>query len=423
MLNATLISRQSLVAPPGRNKSWKTSHLPDLKDYELQGLLDLLRGWYRNEVFTFSEKCNWPTLWEYIDRNGLGGILGSSVLDGICEIPEEFSQIASHRYFSTQMHYEQTLECCAAVAKAAQELNIPVRIMKGPAIVRQGYEDTGVRSFSDIDIFTDSLENVHRLHAKLQGAVSRSFAEQNLFERFGESEGFSFVYLNRELEFRYPLNPPGEPIFDLLLEHSKILLQVPEHADDILQPDVGLHLVFLIQHMAIHHLFSRFFWFLDLAVLVRNNPQIDYVMVEGELHRLGLNNAAIVASQFCRDFIDPDFPIFSGRMPSWNYSMMTRMAAPENIASGRFGIYHQNFLQRFYAYLVGVVSFYLIADPTEKLFGFGTNWTLNRFKKAFGSKRHITMFDFLLRPAIALVLLPIARTLCYVTRGSSGIFK
>jgi hypothetical protein len=124
-------------------KNWQTSHFPDLQEYEQQGLLDLMHAWYHHEGFTFSKRCNWPILWEYIDRHGIGGLLGSAVLEGICHIPEEFSRMASHRYFSFQMHFEQARKCCSAVGKAAQELNIPVRILKGPAIVHQGYVETG----------------------------------------------------------------------------------------------------------------------------------------------------------------------------------------------------------------------------------------------------------------------------------------
>ncbi len=394
--------------PGARAKSWRTSHLPALQEVERQGLLDLMHAWYHQEEFAFSQRCNWPILWEYIDRHGLGGILGSAVLDGICRIPEEFGHLSSHRYFSTQMHFEQARKTCNAVEKAARELNIPVRILKGPALVRQGYVDTGSRSFSDIDVFTDSLDNVHRLCEKLQGTIHKSSADQNVVERMGESECISFLFNNWELEFRYPLDPPGEPMFELLSYHRDVLLQVPVNENDILEPDVSLHLVFLIQHMAVHHLFSRFFWFLDLAVLTRNNPGIDYEAAGSELHRLGLTNAASVAGQFCRRVIDPDFPVFARRKPSWNYSMITRLAAPDNIAAGRFGIYHRNFLQRAYAYTVGMVSFYIIADPDGRLFGYGTYWTLNRFRNSFGIKKPIRWLDLLLRPVLALVLLPLA---------------
>jgi len=204
-------------------------------------------------------------------------------------------------------------------------------------------------------------------------------------------------------------------MFELLSHHKNVLLKVPHNPNDILEPDVALHLVFLIQHMAVHHLFSRFFWFLDLAVLVKQNPRIDFEIVEKELRRLGLNNAAVVAGRFCRKYIDPDFPVFSKPLPAWNYPMIIQLAAPGNIADGRFGIYHRKFLRKVYAYVVGFVSFYVIADPAEKQFGFGTNWTLNRFRNSFGVKQPIPWVDFFLRPVIALVLVPIARILSYMT--------
>jgi hypothetical protein len=413
-------SKAKATAPKGTLKSWKTSHLPVLSDYELQGLLSLMYAWYHNEQFEFSNECNWPNLWEYIDRNGLGGILGSAVLEGICHIPEEFSQMSIHRYFSNQIHYEQAHKCCHAVEEAARQLNVPIRILKGPAIVRQGYVDTGVRSFSDIDLFTDSPENVRRLCEKLQVTLHKSSAKQNILERMGESENIGFYFNNWDLEFRYPLDPPGEPMFELLSYNSKTLLKVPQHADDILEPDVALHLAFLIQHMAVHHLFSRFFWFLDLAVLVRNNPRINYEMVESELQRLGLNNAALVISRFCRKYIDPNFPVLTKLIPSWNFPMISQLADPVNIASGRFGIYHRNLGRRIFAYLIGATSFYIIADPGGKEYGFGTTWTLNRFRNSFGVKKPIPWIDFLLRPVILFVLLPMARILSYMACRERG---
>ena len=183
---------------------------------------------------------------------------------------------------------------------------------------------------------------------------------------------------------------------------------------------MSLHLVFLIQHMAVHHLFSRFFWFLDLAVLARNNARIDYGVVRSELQRLGLNNAALVAAQFCRKYIDPDFPVFTQVKPSWNYSMITQLAAPKNIADGRFGIYHQKFKQKAFGYITGLVSFYIIADPVGQWFGFGTNWTLNRYRNSLGIKKPIRFLDLIFRPVFALVLLPIARILSYITCRGKG---
>jgi len=369
-----------------------------------------MHGWYHEEQFCFSGSCNWKVLWEYIDRNGLGGVLGSVVIDELCEVPEDIVQLSTHRYFSNQMHFEQALNCCRELAQAASKLKIPVRVLKGPALALQGYVDTGTRSFSDIDVFVDSAESVQRLRVALAGSGYSSPDSQNIIEKLGESETAKFFLNNWELEFRYPLEPPGEPMFEILSHHSSVLLRVPQESDDVLRPDPSLHLVFLIQHMAVHHLFSRFFWFLDLAVLIRNcREQIDFILVEEELKRLGLINVAAVAADFCRKYIDPDFPRLGHSVLAWNNRIMVCFADPVNIARGRFGIYHKKYSHKFLGYLVGVVSFYLIADPDKKrFFGFATNWTLNRFRNSFGFDKPIVWVDFLLKPVIALLLVPLA---------------
>ncbi len=102
--------------------------------------------------------------------------------------------------------------------------------------------------------------------------------------------------------------------------------------------------------------------------------------------------------------------------------MLESFALPKNIASGKYGIYHRKFRDKVVAYLVGAVSFYLVADPIRGGgFGFGTNWTLNRFRNSFGVKKPIRILDFLLRPIIATMLLPLARLLTVLNYQANSL--
>lgn len=378
----------------------------------MQVLLDIIHCWYNQEELHVSKKCNWPVLWEYIDRHGLSGMAGALVLDDLASFPEEINQAATHRYFSNQLYYEQAIRCCSMVQEAARKLNIPVIALKGPAIVFQGYKDQGTRSFCDIDLFSNCLESVHQLRNELCSPLIKASANQSCLEKLGESECVSFQLKNWELEFRYPLDPPGEPMFEVLAGNSATLFKVPEQPEDIINPDPSVHLVFLLQHMAIHHLFSRFFWFLDLAVLVREqHTHIDFEFVERELDRIGQRNCMAVASSFCRKYIDPDFPIISPKLPAWNYAMMNQFVDPKYIANGRFGIYHKNLWDRILGYIYGLPGFYLIEDPKRPFYslGFGTTWTLNRLKNSLGLRYSSRVMDFLSGSIIRMGLYPFAR--------------
>lgn len=399
------------------DKSWKTSHFPKLDGREIQFLLDLMYAFYHEQDIVAGSNLNWPILWEYIDRQGLGGVLGSLALDDLIQIPDAVEQQASRRYFSTQMHFAQAQRCCYLVQKAAFDLDIPVIVMKGPALVAQAYPDTGVRQFSDIDLFAHSLADVKRLCSRLEAIEIKSSAKQGFFERLGESECCSYRLHNWELEFRYPVEPPGEPMFSMLSRHREALIQIPKRQEDILLPDPDLHFVFLIQHMAIHHLLSRFFWFLDIAMFLRQNSTLDLEKIEGELARFGQLNIASVVTRFCNENIDHSLPVFKERQKAWNLPVMQSFAKPENICSGKYGIYHQGWRAKWYAYLVGVVSFYLVADGSIfSIIGKGTRWTYNRIANSLGLKRSLKFFEFIFSPFIAVSLVPVTLLLMVYTK-------
>ncbi len=406
---------------PHDQKSWRTSHLPELPKRELQVLLDIPSCWYNQQKLPIPKDCDWPILWEYIDRHGLSGIAGSLALDDLADFPKEIDQAATHRYFSNQLYYEQAVRCCSMVQEAAQKHNIPVTAMKGPAISFQGYKDNGTRSFCDIDLFSDKLASIQTIREELQSPLIKASANQNPLEKLGESECLSFRLENWELEFRYPFDPPAnpiEPMFDVLTGNKEQLLQIPTKPNDIIDPDPSTHLIFIIQHMAVHHLFSRFFWFLDLAVLIREQvDRMDFQKIEKELDRIGQRNAAAVATAFCKKHIDPHIPCFTPKLPAWNYPIMNRCANPRDIANGRFGIYHKNTWRKILGYLYGIIGFYIIEDPVRAFFplGFGTRWTLHRMKNSLGITGTKTALNFLTGTSTRLVLYPIARLTSWLT--------
>lgn len=405
-----------------QSSSWRTSHLPPLNGRERQFILDLMHGWYHGTKLRAPEGADLPLLGEYIDRQGLGGVLGAMCLDGLLNLPEDIEERAGHRYFSTQVHFEQAKRCCRAVVKAASDLDIPVTVLKGPALVGQGYEDPGVRQFSDIDLFTDSPHSVKLLAEALGAKTIKDSDKHRFWMKMAESDVMSLFYDNWELEFRYPLEPPCEPMFAFLSYHRQKLLLIPSTVEGLLNPMPELHLVYLLQHMAIHHLLSRFFWFLDIAVFLRHNPQLDLEMVTRELGRFGHYNVATVVTEFCRTHIDSNLPVFTRSRNFWNIKIMESFAAPENIASGKYGIYHRTPGAKAYGYLVSTVSFYLVADPKERSWTWdrGTEWTLYRFRNALGLKKPLLPLDLLFSLGIAGALIPLSRLVALLAGRRSG---
>ncbi len=392
--------------------SWKTSHLPELSSDEVQVMLDVMHGWYHDVEPNLPNTCNWEVLWEYLDRHGLGGITGSLCLDGLLQLPSEIEEQATHRYLGNQLLFEQASDCLQTIQKAAFDNDIPVMVLKGPAVIHQGYEDPGTRYFSDIDMFTDSKESFFRLCEMTGASILNNTDDHNWFGRAGESDGASFGLDGFEVEFRWPQSPASDPMFDLLATHKSILQQVPQELDSLISPNPSLHLVFLIQHMAVHHLFSRFFWFLDLAVLFRKcRAEMDMDWIEDELARTGQLNAASVVSQFCRKHIDPKFPLFKAILPAWNYEKMSIIAEPSHIANGTFGIYHQHAWDKFLSYFYSMMSFYLVEDPKNKLFsiGYGNFWIMLRLKRMVGIRSYHLVPGIIMSLLIGAFTFPVSR--------------
>lgn len=400
-------------------KSWQTSHLPKLNDQESQAILDIMHAWFHQKDYHAPPSYNWGVLWEYLDRHGLSGLTGSLCLDDLGHFPPEIEELANQRYFTNVLYYEQVKNCLSQVQAAARNLAIPTIVLKGPALIFQGYGDPGTRSFSDIDVFIDSLDSFYLLQKQLDATLSKDTLQHSWLGKMGESDCASFFLEGWEHEFRFPLDPPAEPMYDILLGNSETLQIIPKNRDDIINPDPSIHLVFLIQHMAVHHLFSRFFWFLDLAVLVRHNSdRMDFDRVERELDRIGQTNAAAVASEFCRKHIDPSFPVFKTKLPAWNFSILKSLAEPKSIADGRYGVYHKKIWDRFLAYFFAMMSFYFVEDPKKPFYtiGFGTYWTMYRMKNSMGIKPVHPLGNIIMGNLIRIFTYPLARLIGLFTK-------
>lgn len=404
------------------NLSWHTSHLRHLKTNELEGLTTLMCSWLAECYWTLPGEIDVPLFWEYAERHGLGGVVGAMSLERDT-VPEELGILSQKRYFSNILNHERAKRALEQVVEAARARDIGLVIFKGPALVFQGYKDPGIRMYSDIDIFTGSRREADSLVNALECRKKYSRNDLSLFERLGESDSICIDFQGFELEIRYSLPPPGEPGFDILHYWRDELMKTPESVANLLSPNPAIHLVYLIQHMAVHHLFSRFFWFLDLAVLVKENQErLDLELVNRELHRLGLANAAAIVANFCRRRIDPAFPEFNPSGSSWNIPMMERMTDTREIASGRFGLQHHGLNWFLPSLVFSLASFYLVCDPKEKgLFKTGWNgtvWAVGRIRRAFGFQKPIRVVNEIVFFLTHLILGGIARftVLCYLKK-------
>lgn len=392
--------------------AWRTSHLRPLGTRDQDAVIGLLQCWYHRRPWIPPAGLDWKLFWDYLERLNLSGLMGALSWNDLIG-HSELSQLSLTRYFSNKLHHAHALQILARVQRAAQRFNLRIRVLKGPALVQQGYLDDGVRAFSDIDLLAGSHRDVSVLAKSLSYDIDKPWDRLGWISKLAESECVKLHVDGWELEFRYPLEAPAEPMFQMLARWQDDLVCIPGDIRQMLDPQPGIHLVFLIQHMAVHHLFSRFFWFMDLAVLYRQSrDRIDLEQVQRALYTIGLANAAAVCSDFCRKFIDENFPRFEPRRPAWNMACMRQLAQPRDIITGRYGIYHTGYKRWLSLLVYGPLSFLLVADPKIPGIprgGFGVFWTLHRFRNALGFKKPIGWLDSLVGGGLSAILMPLAR--------------
>jgi hypothetical protein len=266
------------------------------------------------------------------------------------------------------LRYEQAARACRRIQDAAASCQVPFLSTKGAAIVADGYDDTGVRSFEDIDGFVPDREAALKLVSALELPVKEDVDAGGLYGRIRDPGKLTVTIDSIPMEVRYPVHPLHTPFFDLFAGGFP---EIRMTTGDIAVPPPEWHFVFLLLHMSHHHLFARLVWFLDLVALVeRHRGSFDWDWVRGELARLNMRSAAAAASGFCRRHIDPLFPELKPVEGAWNVDFMAFITRPDVVVDGTFDKHHRSLRKQCYAYIAAIVHHLIVADPAES----GRGW-------------------------------------------------
>lgn len=343
------------------NLSWEVSHLPPLTRAEVQSLMELVAAWYAGRTWQAAASQDLKLMWQYAERHGFGGLWGAMVQRGL-GFEEKLNQSCRHRYFSNMLHHENCLAICERLQHHARRMGLPLAVMKGPALVVEGYKDAGVRAYSDIDILVDSRQSAFELVLASGAETREGFLEKGVGRR-GEHPGRLHAVLNGyELEFCYPIKWNCDPLFDILCRHRARVLKVPDALKLIQALDPGMQVVVLFQHM-IRHLCNHFIWFIDLAVFVRSQAErLDWRWISSELDRLQLRNAASLVSGFCNRFIDREFPVLEHGNRGWNGVFQEAMVSLDQMHGG-ISLFHQEGWRRWFRLFLSPARPFLITDP------------------------------------------------------------
>lgn len=365
-------------APGQEDRTWSTSSLPPLSPEGRTDLLGLMPAWLQGDTWTPSGPDDPQVLWEYADRHGLGGIPASPRVS-VSAVSGELLDRAEARYMSNMLRFEQAARACRRIQEAAAACGVPFLSAKGAAIVTDGYDDTGVRAFEDIDGFVPDRQAALRLVSALALPVEEDVDAGGLYARIRDPGKVTVMIDSIPMEIRYPVRPLHTPFFDLFAGGFP---EARMTTGNIAAPPPEWHFVFLLLHMSHHHLFARLVWFLDLAALVsRHRESFDWDLVRNELTRLNMRNAAAVAAAFCRQHIDPLFPDLKTVEGSWNVGFMAFITRPDVVVDGVFDKHHRSLRKQCYAYIAAIVHHLIVADPAATGRGWrgqGGAWVTDR---------------------------------------------
>jgi hypothetical protein len=387
--------------------------LRPLERAELDAVVAVMPCWLHRREWRPPQGADVRLLWEYIDRQGLGGALGALAAENLAP-PGEWSELAKARYFSNLVHSERARRTCRRILTAARDLALPIANLKGPVLANQAYGDPGIRAFSDLDLWARSRADALKLLGALECRVTEESDLKGPIRRLRSPGCMQAALDGWEIEIRYPSGEATDPMIDLLNRYDPALSS-PD-GDCLAAPHPAWHMVLLVLHMSWYHYYSRLVWFLDLAALVsRRRSQMDFDWILEESRRLHAGNLIGTASRFCRENIDPSFPAFPLDPAAWNYRFLSLASAPATIVRGKFSLHQRTPWKRARVLWFRIMRYFLLSDPPRRYLADRPpeRWMVANIVRAF--RLSGSSMQFAANAIVGLLIHPLARLTAWVS--------
>ena len=323
-------------------------------------LFSLVRAWLRGDSEWRPSGERHARLWALARRHGLDGMAGALAARG-ADVPDIFREQGLEVYCTNALRFRRAQALCVEIRAAARQAGLPLSFVKGPALA-PAYGDDGVRGFGDIDVLVPDGAAGRKLE-DLCGLEVVAGAEDvpRFFWRRARSIGRVLaVGTHFEVEFTEGTEPGNEPLHMLFQEWRDDFLLPPESGDPFPVPAPHAHLLFLLQHVALHWL-NRLIWLVDLGVAMRAGP-FDADRLEHAAARLEMRKLLRAATGFCRRHFDETLPELGRGRTGWKDGLFLSMIAPETFARTILFKYKNTFISRITDGILVALQHVLITD-------------------------------------------------------------
>jgi hypothetical protein len=234
----------------------------------------LAAGW-ESRAIDWSESMPWSNLVDLARSQGVGGLLRAAIQGSDPAIPAEIREELDQLYFATARDNALRFRELNEVLAAFRDAGVAVLLLKGAALAESVYDNVALRPMGDLDLLI-AHQDLRRCGAILTGrnyaateaevapGTQLAYRGQQAFACHGP---FPLVI---ELHW-HPLDIPyylAKIPVDWFWANSE-RQQLDGHAIQVLSAEANV--LYLAAHLAFHHRFQGFRWFVDLAWLVHGH--------------------------------------------------------------------------------------------------------------------------------------------------------
>ena len=274
------------------------------------------------------DNLNWELVFNFFTRHQLQGFFYTQCkwfMEKDPDLTELYTKIQSAALGAVYRYYSLK-KVLASVQRKLSEDGIPSFVIKGFEIAKY-YPCPELRSMGDIDLVVHESD-MSRSHESLikQGFNNKSKGNH---EWVYIKQGTAVIELHDKLLYEHVINKDEYvSFFDNVWQHVEI-------NDNTYKLDWNYHYIYMLIHLRKHLLYSGvgFRQFIDLALVTKNNQDLDWVWISEQLEKLQLFEFAKLCIGFCRKWFNLDLPFQSIEPDTGFYQEVTEKI----FANGVFG--------------------------------------------------------------------------------------